>query len=60
MNWKYLIFDIFKVALPLVATFLLPDIAPQADIISTLLYTLSVVLGIDAVKKTYTAIKKAA
>lgn len=60
MNWKYLLFDIFKVALPLVAALLLPDTAPQAEIITSILYLLSLVLGADAVKKTVAAVKKAA
>jgi hypothetical protein len=60
MNWKYLLFDIFKVALPLAAAWLLPEGAPQVEIIASLLYLLSLVLGVDAVKKTVTAMKKAA
>ena len=60
MNWKYLLFDIFKVGVPLVVAWLLPETAPQVEIIVSLLYLLSAILGVDAVKKTVAAIKKAA
>ena len=60
MNWKYLLFDIFKVALPLAAAWLLPETAPQVEIITAVLYILAAVLGVDAVKKTATSMKKAA
>lgn len=60
MNWKYLLFDLLKVAVPIAVAALLPEMAPQAEIIQVALYLFSLILGVDAVQKTYKSIKKAA
>ncbi len=58
MKWKYVLFDILKLALPLLATQLLPSNAPHGEIVTTLLYALAALLGVDSVSKTVRSIKK--
>ena len=55
MKIKYLIFDVVKVVLPIVAAQLLPEGAPDAAIITTILYALALILGIDSAQKTIRA-----
>ncbi len=57
MKIKYLIFDVVKLALPLIATQFLPDGAPSNEIVASLLYILATVLGVDSVAKTINAIR---
>ena len=57
MKVKYLIFDLVKLALPLIATQFLPDGAPSNEIVTSLLYILATVLGVDSVAKTINAIR---
>ena len=57
MNWKYVLFDILKLALPLLAAQLLPEGAPNAEIVATVLYALAAILGIDSAQKTIRGLK---
>jgi len=57
-NWKYFIYDLFKVGVPILVGALLPETAPQVEIISVALYIFAAVLGIDAIKKTAVSLKK--
>lgn len=52
MNWKYLVYDLLKVAVPIAAAQVLPDTAPQADLIQVVLYLAAGLLGVDALIKT--------
>lgn len=51
MNWKYLVYDIFKFVLPVLTAQYLPEGAPESAIITTVLYLFALVLGIDSVQK---------
>lgn len=56
LNWKYLVFDMIKLALPIIIANLLPD-APQAEILQVVLYILSAILGVDSSQKIVRAIR---
>lgn len=57
MKLTYLIYDIIKLAAPLIASALLPDGAPQGEIVTVILYALAVILGVDSVQKTVRSVK---
>ena len=58
MKFKYLLFDILKLAVPVIIAQYLPSF-PQAETVITVLYIFAAVLGVDSVQKTIKA-KKAA
>jgi hypothetical protein len=57
VNWKYLVFDIVKVALPLLLVALLPEGVAQGTVIDAVLYGFAALLGIDSVQKTARSVK---
>jgi len=51
MNWLYLIFDLLKIAVPILVANFIPEQWPQADLITVILYALGVIFGIDSGSK---------
>ena len=52
-NWKYFIYDLFKIAVPILVNQFMPDF-PQSETITMVLYAFAGVLGLDSIKKTFT------
>lgn len=51
-NWKYMVYDLFKIAVPILVNQFIPEF-PQGETITVILYGFAAVLGIDSVKKTF-------
>jgi uncharacterized membrane protein len=57
LNVKLLIFDLFKVLVPIVAAYAFPTNTIFFEILSNLLYSLGMILGVDSGIKTYRYLK---
>jgi len=57
MNWKYLLYDLLKVVVPVLVAQLFPDNAPNAELVTAILYVFALVLGVDSVQKTVKSLK---
>ncbi len=58
MNWKYFLFDLFKVIVPVLVAQLFPEGAPKESLVEAILYVFALILGLDSIQKTVRAVKR--